>query len=110
MCAEYIPSKLYEYLWMQRPILALVHHNAQMLDLVRASGHTAIATNGLTIQQVASKLGDALSAVLEQWKTGGGLMESVASSPYTTAQAVHNVLHWTQEIVTTRGKQRCNPY
>jgi glycosyltransferase involved in cell wall biosynthesis len=109
MCAEYIPSKLYEYLWMQRPILALVYHNPQMQNLVRASGHTAIVTDGLTVQQVALELGNALFALMNKWKTDG-LMESAASSPYTTAQAVHNVLRWTQEIVTTRGDRKCGPY
>ena len=35
ICSEYFPSKLYEYLWMQRPILAVVHRNPQMAALIR---------------------------------------------------------------------------
>ena len=29
-CAEYIPSKFYEYLWTGRPIWGIVHHNPQL--------------------------------------------------------------------------------
>lgn len=29
-CREYIPSKLYEYLWASRPIIALTHNNSQL--------------------------------------------------------------------------------
>ena len=29
-CAEYIPSKFYEYLWIQRPIWAITHRNEQL--------------------------------------------------------------------------------
>jgi hypothetical protein len=33
-CAEYIPSKMYEYFWMGRPIWAITHHNPQMNGLL----------------------------------------------------------------------------
>jgi len=33
-CAEYIPSKMYEYFWMGRPILAITHCNPQMNTLL----------------------------------------------------------------------------
>jgi hypothetical protein len=29
-CAEYIPSKLYDYLWVGRPILGITHRNPQL--------------------------------------------------------------------------------
>jgi hypothetical protein len=34
-CAEYIPSKFYEYLWAQRPQLAMIHKNPQLEHLAR---------------------------------------------------------------------------
>ena len=104
MCAEYIPSKLYEYLWMQRPMVALVHHNTQMLDLVRSQSHVAIATDGLAADQVALRLSDALFGLITQWRSGG-LADSGASSPYTTSQAVVNLLRWAQEICTEGGSR-----
>lgn len=34
-CAEYIPSKLYDYLWARRPVVALTHLNTQLNELIR---------------------------------------------------------------------------
>jgi glycosyltransferase involved in cell wall biosynthesis len=48
ICAEYIPSKLYEYLWMQRPILATVHLNIQMeLILHEHQCHTFVSADAI---------------------------------------------------------------
>lgn len=33
-CAEYIPSKLYEYWWANRPVLAITHRNPQLDKLI----------------------------------------------------------------------------
>lgn len=99
MCAQYIPSKLYEYLWMQRPILALVHNNPQMLALVRAQGHTAIPTGGVASHDVETALESALATLFEQWRSGG-LPDRAAHSPYTTANAVRQVLQWSQNLST----------
>ena len=37
-CAEYIPSKWYDYLWAQRPVVALTHLNPQLQQLVLEHG------------------------------------------------------------------------
>ena len=37
-CREYIPSKLYEYFWARRPVIALSHENPQMDQMVRERG------------------------------------------------------------------------
>lgn len=37
-CREYIPSKLYEYLWTGRPVIALSYQNPQLDQLVRERG------------------------------------------------------------------------
>lgn len=37
-CAEYIPSKFYEYLWTGRPIWALSHRNPQLDDMLQERG------------------------------------------------------------------------
>ncbi len=41
-CAEYIPSKFYDYLWAKRPIVALTHINPQLDELVRSHGGYAV--------------------------------------------------------------------
>lgn len=43
-CREYIPSKLYEYIWTTRPIIALTYQNPQLDQLVsERSGYVAHA-------------------------------------------------------------------
>ncbi len=41
-CSEYIPSKMYEYFWMGRPIWAITHRNPQMNQLL-AERHAYIS-------------------------------------------------------------------
>ena len=37
-CAEYIPSKFYEYLWADRPIWGITHHNTQLDSMLLERG------------------------------------------------------------------------
>ena len=37
-CAEYIPSKYYEYLWTERPIWAITHRNVQLDKMIDERG------------------------------------------------------------------------
>lgn len=50
-CCEYVPSKLYEYMYTTRPILALVHDNPQLEDLVR--GHGGYVAGAIAIEDIA---------------------------------------------------------
>lgn len=56
-CSEYIPSKLYEYLWTTRPIIALTHQNPQLDQLVSERGgyvaHTDQAEEVISILEKA---------------------------------------------------------
>lgn len=82
ICAEYIPSKLYEYLWMQRPILATVHGNAQMAALLREQGH-----------RVAEKQKDftnSIEEIINIWRKRG-LPDNGCISPYTTHAAAQQL-------------------
>lgn len=95
ICEEYIPSKLYEYLWMQRPILATVHRNPQMADMLRGEGHVAVQTGvpGQGAAIACRELALALEQMYERW-CSPGLPDSGRSSPYTTQAAVGRLLDW----------------
>jgi glycosyltransferase involved in cell wall biosynthesis len=95
ICAEYIPSKLYEYLWMQRPIVALAHGNPQMEDMLRMQGHTVIssAAIGLASSDIRVILASKLRMLLEKWSVKG-LTDSATQSTYSTESAVSNMLCW----------------
>lgn len=93
ICAEYIPSKLYEYLWMQRPILATVHRNPQMAGMLRGQGHVAVHTGmqGPGADVASQELGVALERLFDQWHSAS-LPDNGQTSPYTTEAAVKQLL------------------
>jgi hypothetical protein len=95
ICAEYIPSKLYEYLWMQRPILALVHENSQMAEMLAAQHHVVIQTNRQTEvgDQTDTALVLAITALVHAWR-GQEEQGQTLTSPYSTRAAVHQMLDW----------------
>lgn len=86
-CEEYIPSKLYEYLWMQRPILALVHRNPQMTRILTELGHACVPADD------AGAVARALEDLVLRWQQGA-LNDLPAGSPYTAKAAVEQLLTW----------------
>jgi glycosyltransferase involved in cell wall biosynthesis len=84
-CEEYIPSKMYEYLWTQRPILALVWHNPQMEQILRELGHWAVTADDV----------DSIAAALEElhvrWMNDE-LADFGSASPYTAETATRQIV------------------
>jgi hypothetical protein len=94
-CAEYIPSKLYEYLWTQRPILALVWHNPQMKKMLEDIGHWAVdAVDTPAIER-------ALRELIGQWQRGA-LADSGRASPYDVGSAVKRLVGWADAAIESR--------
>lgn len=90
ICAEYIPSKLYEYLWMQRPILATVHGNPQMADLLRSQGHIVVdAQSDGDLRDIFFEL----NRVFQCWQTVG-LPDNNLISLHTTNSSVFQMLNY----------------
>ena len=90
-CQEYFPSKLYEYLWMQRPILGVVHDNADLLRLLEAHGHCAVRA-GDTDALVRS-----LESLVARWRDAG-LPDSGRPSPFPAEAAVARIAEWTRTL------------
>lgn len=103
ICEEYIPSKLYEYLWMQRPILAVVHKNPQMVQMLRGQGHAAIRTGeeSKTAGAAILELANAVEKMYDHWCVEG-LPDSNRPSPYTTQAAVRQLLEWVGLLTRNR--------
>ncbi|MDD5301363.1 MAG: hypothetical protein PHD65_12840 [Gallionella sp.] len=93
-CEEYIPSKMYEYFWAQRPILAMVWHNPQMSSMLSELGHWAVAADN-TDEVVL-----ALEDIYARWAQDN-LPDSNRPSPYTTYQAVQKIHTWTTRLLNT---------
>lgn len=99
MCAEYIPSKLYEYLWMSRPIVSTVHDNPQMAAILREQGH-GVAERPLKpggSVQTAPELAEQLKQLWLRWHAEG-LPDATERTPYTTAASTTQLLAWAQAI------------
>lgn len=95
ICAEYIPSKLYEYLWMQRPVLAVVHRNPQMADLIRRQENEVIETrkNSAIDADRNCQIALKIELLFDRWRDMG-LPDKGGSSPYTTELAVKQLLKY----------------
>ena len=83
-CPEYIPSKLYEYFWARRPVLAFSHHNPQLDALVEAHGGWVAPASD------AAALEAALERVVDRWRAGP--LPDVTVPPVTVAAAVQRIL------------------
>lgn len=56
-CAEYIPSKFYEYLWTGRPIWALSHRNPQLDSMLQERGaYLSHAENEASIHRALERI------------------------------------------------------
>jgi hypothetical protein len=97
-CEEYIPSKLYEYLWTQRPILGLVHRNPQLTGLLHEFNHWSV--NEKNIEEITQ----ALEELYQRWSEDR-LQDSQNITPYTTQGAVDVIVGWTENLV--RSKSAC---
>ena len=83
-CAEYIPSKLYEYLWARRPILALTHQNPQLDELIQRFG--GLISNNIDPQAIA----DMIDIVWSKWSSRS--LEPNLIAPIGVDTAVSEIL------------------
>jgi glycosyltransferase involved in cell wall biosynthesis len=90
-CEEYIPSKLYEYLWTERPIIGLVWRNLHLERILREGGHRAVAANDV------AAIGAAIEELVARWEADA-LRDSGQPSPYTVAAAVDQLVEWVGQI------------
>jgi glycosyltransferase involved in cell wall biosynthesis len=96
VCEEYIPSKMYEYLWTQRPILALVWHNPQMERMLRELGHWAVKADD------ADSIASALEELHARWMRDD-LADSGAPSPYTSEAATRGIIALARESLARKS-------
>jgi predicted esterase len=83
-CAEYIPSKFYDYLWAQRPMWAITHRNPQ-LDQMLLERNAYLSISG-----DESSLAMALEKIWLDWQEKN--LNQVKGSPIGVDQAVRKIL------------------
>ena len=84
-CEEYIPSKLFEYLWTKRPIIGLVWRNPQLERILNERGHFAI--NALDVTATAA----CLLEILGRWEDDA-LTDNEKAEPFTAKDAVTRIV------------------
>jgi hypothetical protein len=90
-CEEYIPSKLFEYLWAKRPVLGLIWSNPQLERILTERGHVAV--NALDVVGVKT----ALHRLFRQWETDT-LADNETSAPFTVENAVARIVALADKI------------
>ena len=83
-CAEYIPSKFYEYLWTGRPIWGITHRNPQLDGMLRE--RDAYLSQEGDVQGIA----DELEKIWLDWQ--GRKLAEPKWLPIGVDQAVHKIL------------------
>ena len=87
---ETIPSKTYEYLASGRAVLALVHRNPELAELVRAAGHTAV--EGDDVEAVTQALEDAY----DRWRRNA--LGGRSCEKYSPARAAGQLIAWSRSL------------
>ncbi len=99
-CEEYIPSKMYEYLFAERPVLALVWHNEQMGRILQEMGHWAVQSDDL------DAIAGALDDLHSRW-VQNDLPSLRRPSPYTAEAAVKALYGWACQAIGRHGAKDC---
>ncbi|CCK79415.1 glycosyltransferase [Desulfobacula toluolica] len=84
-CHEYIPSKLYDYMLVKRPILGLTHPGSELQHMLEQNG--LIAADSQNPTQIKTSIND----LVEQWKNNG-LPDLEHASPLTVESAVRQLM------------------
>ncbi|WP_234408118.1 glycosyltransferase family protein [Polynucleobacter difficilis] len=95
-CAEYIPSKMYEYFWMGRPIWAITHRNPQMNALLAERNAYISAADD------AASIDAALERIWLGWQQKN-LMQ-LAWRPIGVDQAAQRILQLLESMQTAKAQ------
>ena len=83
-CAEYIPSKFYDYLWAQRPIWAITHRNPQLDQmLLERNAYLSISADEASLAMTLEK-------IWLDWQQKN--LNHVSGTPIGVNQAVKKIL------------------
>lgn len=83
-CPEYIPSKLYDYFWCRRPVLALTWRNPQLDALVREHGGVVAPTDD------AAAVEAAIESLVDRWRADH--LADTDAAPVSVEAAVRTIV------------------
>jgi hypothetical protein len=83
-CAEYIPSKLYDYYWTNRPILAVTNRNPQLNQILASRNAYLSDTNN------TSSIVEAIEKIWNDWQANS--LRIMPFKPVSPENAVQEIL------------------
>lgn len=96
-CPEYIPSKLYDYFWARRPVLAFTWRNAQLDALVQQHGGIAVRTDD------EAAISAAVEAAYERWLRND--LPEIDTPPVSVQAAVDAIVARADEVLASRPER-----
>jgi hypothetical protein len=84
VCEEYIPSKLYEYLWMGPVVLGAVWNNPELESILIAQRHLPVRANDV------AQYARSIETLLSKWKSGI-TTTFPRTSPYTAERSAESL-------------------
>jgi glycosyltransferase involved in cell wall biosynthesis len=94
-CDEYVPSKLYDYMLVQRPILGLTHPGSELQTMLENNGFFAADS------QNEEEIKSTILNLIAQWKNTG-LPDCEHVSPLTVKEAVSQLMSIRSDLVKGR--------
>lgn len=88
-CAEYIPSKLYDYYWTNRPILAITNRNPQLDQILIA--RNAYLSHTLDVSSIVA----AIQLIWSDWQNKS--LRTMPFEPISPEAAVEQILQRIQQ-------------
>lgn len=86
VCEEYIPSKLYEYLWMGPVILGAVWRNPELESILLSQGHLAVPSNDVRGYSLC------IASLLQDWSYAR-IPKPSRTSPYTAQRSSESLVN-----------------
>jgi glycosyltransferase involved in cell wall biosynthesis len=99
ICEEYVPSKVYEYLLTDRPVLALTSATSELGRIVLECGHRVADPDD------AAAVREELAEYIKQWENGAvdGILRE---SPYTVRNTVEELLAVARQALEADNRQQ----
>jgi hypothetical protein len=94
MSYETIPSKVYEYMQINKPILGLVHKNPQLEQMLLELGHLVAEADS------PARISSLITQALELWRTGEPERRSLPPPPHTARRAAEKLLEIAGRIIS----------
>lgn len=91
VCEEYIPSKLYEYLWMGPVVLGAVWNNPELESILLSQGHIAVRSDDVPGHARC------IASLINDWREGPRARKS-SVSPYTVSRSAQKLIELTLRV------------